>query len=84
MCFTFSPGQRETHKQFDPHPFPGQSREVVYVYWFFCPLIKESPDSSSGFNASKVRGLKSTLLGGILTPQNWLPLKAPFTLFVSF
>ena len=20
-----------------PHPFPGQSREVVYVYWSFCP-----------------------------------------------
>ena len=37
MCFPFSPGKRETHKQFDPHPFPGQSREVVYVYWFFCP-----------------------------------------------
>ena len=37
MCFPFSPGKRETHKQFDPHPFPGQSREIVYVYWFFCP-----------------------------------------------
>ena len=23
MCFPFSPGKRETHKQFDPHPFPG-------------------------------------------------------------
>ena len=43
MCFPFSPGKRETHKQFDPHPFPGQSREVVYVYWFFCPpIIKEA------------------------------------------
>ena len=38
MCFPFSPGKRETHKQFVPHPFPGQSRKVVYVYWFFCPL----------------------------------------------
>ena len=37
MCFPFSWGKRETHKQFDPHPFPGQSREVVYVYWFFLP-----------------------------------------------
>ena len=37
MCFPFSPRRRETHKQFDPHPFPGQSREVVYVYWFFAP-----------------------------------------------
>ena len=37
MCFHFSPGKRETHKQFDPHPFPGQSREFVYVYCFFCP-----------------------------------------------
>ena len=35
--FVISPGRRETHKQFDPHPFPGQSREVVDVYWFFCP-----------------------------------------------
>ena len=35
--FKFSPGKRETHKQFDPHPFPGQSREVVYVYWFLLP-----------------------------------------------
>ena len=39
MCFPFSPGKRETHKQFDPHPFPGQSHEVVYVYWFFSPPI---------------------------------------------
>ena len=38
MCFPFSPGKRETHKQFDPHPFPGQSREVVCVYWFFSRL----------------------------------------------
>ena len=37
MCFPFSPWKRETHKQFDPHPFPGQSREVVYVYWFLSP-----------------------------------------------
>ena len=37
MCFPFSPEKWETHKQFDPHPFPGQSREVVYVYWFFSP-----------------------------------------------
>ena len=35
MCFPLCfPGKRETHKQFDPHPFPGQSRGVVYVYWF--------------------------------------------------
>ena len=33
--FPFSPGKRETHRQFEPHPFPGQSRKVVYVYWFF-------------------------------------------------
>ena len=31
MCFPVSPG--ETHKQFDPHPFPGQSSALVYVYW---------------------------------------------------
>ena len=37
MCFPFSSGKGETHKQFDPHPFPGQSREVVHVYWFFSP-----------------------------------------------
>ena len=35
MCFPFSSGKGETHKQFGPHPFPGQSREVVHVYWFF-------------------------------------------------
>ena len=37
LCVSlFFPGKRgKTHKQFDPHPFPGQSREVVYVYWFF-------------------------------------------------
>ena len=38
MRFSFSPWKRETHKQFDPHPFPGQSREVVYVLLvFFSP-----------------------------------------------
>ena len=37
MCFPFSPEKGETHKHFDPHPFPGQSCEVVYVYWFFSP-----------------------------------------------
>ena len=40
MCFPFSPGKGETHKQFDPHPFLGQSREVVYVYWFGSPPTK--------------------------------------------
>ena len=36
--FPFFPRKKgKTHKQFDPHPFPGQSREVVYVYWFFSP-----------------------------------------------
>ena len=35
--FPFSPGKRQTHKQFDPRPFPGQSRKVVYVYSFFFP-----------------------------------------------
>ena len=42
MCLVFSPEKRETHKQFDPHPFPGQSREVVYVYWFFLPTLSEA------------------------------------------
>ena len=38
LCVSLSPGEKgETQKQFDPHPFPGQSREVVYVYWFFLP-----------------------------------------------
>ena len=31
MCFPFCPGRTKTHKHFDPHPFPGQSREVAYV-----------------------------------------------------
>ena len=38
MCFPFSSGKGETHKQFDPHPFPGQSREVVLLFiGFFLP-----------------------------------------------
>ena len=35
MCFPFCPGKRQHINKFDPHPFPGQSREVVCVYWFF-------------------------------------------------
>ena len=35
LCVSLFPlGKKGTHKQFDPHPFPGQSREVVYLYWF--------------------------------------------------
>ena len=45
MCFPFSPRRRETHKQFDPHPFPGQSREVVYVYCFFSAVNKRGRPS---------------------------------------
>ena len=57
MCFPFSPGKRETHKQFDPYPFPGQSREFVYVYWFFLP-----PDSGTSSTSLKVQDLLGTSL----------------------
>ena len=50
MCFPFSPGKRETHKQIDPRPFPGRSREFVDVYWFFSPPIffGKSPRALTG------------------------------------
>ena len=38
--FPLSPGKGETHKQLEPHPFPGQSRKGVYVYWLFSPEWK--------------------------------------------
>ena len=42
LCVSLFPQEEsETHKQFDPHPFPGQSRETVYVYCFFCPRTIE-------------------------------------------
>ena len=32
------PWEKTQHiNKFDPHPFPGQSRKVAYVYWFFSP-----------------------------------------------
>ena len=38
LCVSLFPHEKgKTHKQFDPHPFPGQSREVAYVYCFFLP-----------------------------------------------
>ena len=52
MCFPFSPGKGETHKQFDPHPFPGQSREFVYVYfiWIQKGFTAEPLRNDSGAN----------------------------------
>ena len=41
MCFLSYP--ECTNK--NPHPFPGQSRQVVYVYWCFCSQIKETTSS---------------------------------------
>ena len=45
LCVSLFPHEkRETHEQFDPHPFPGQSREVVYVFTgFFSPCLKSTP-----------------------------------------
>ena len=43
MCFPFSPRKRETHKQFDPHPFPGQSREFVLCLLVFFSRIRRFP-----------------------------------------
>ena len=40
MCFLFFTTEwaQETHKQlFDPHPIPGQSRQIVYGSWFPLP-----------------------------------------------
>ena len=48
MCFPFFfGGERGKHinKIPPPHPFPGQSCEVVYVYWFFCPPSMACPSS---------------------------------------
>ena len=40
LCVSFfSPTKRQHMNKFDRHPFPGQSREVVYVYRFCSPLI---------------------------------------------
>ena len=35
LCASFSTRKKATHKQFRSHPFPGQSRIVIYVYRFF-------------------------------------------------
>ena len=40
MCFPFPPGKGETHKQLEPHPFPGQSHKGVYVHWLLSPEWK--------------------------------------------
>ena len=37
MCFPGSPRKRQHINKFDPHPFPGQSRKVVYFQWLFSP-----------------------------------------------
>ena len=43
MCFPFPPRKRQHINKVDPHPLPGQSREVVYVYWFFLPRKIDPP-----------------------------------------
>ena len=48
--FPFFPVKRGNTKQFDPHPFPGQSREVVYVYWFFFRSRPGKPNQRKGQN----------------------------------
>ena len=38
MCFPFSPGKGETHKQFDPHPISGTiPRSCLCLLVFFSP-----------------------------------------------
>ena len=37
MCLPFCPRKGQHINKFDPHPFPGQSGEVVYVCWAFVP-----------------------------------------------
>ena len=54
MCFPFPQKKKRKHiNKIDPHPFQGQSREVVYVYvyWFFSPPIVSSYEGSSVQNA---------------------------------
>ena len=41
-CFLFHPTSSRHMDNFDPHPFPGQSQEIVYVSWFCCPTIEDS------------------------------------------
>ena len=33
MCFPFPPRKGQHMNKFEPHPFRGQSREVVDAYW---------------------------------------------------
>ena len=54
MCFPFCPGKRQHINKFDPHPFPGQSREVVYVYWLFSPLNGGNGGFLIGFRGPKL------------------------------
>ena len=54
MCFPFSPRRRQHINTFDPHPFPGQSRKVVYVCWVFCPLDDAHPWLGTPFRSSQV------------------------------
>ena len=39
MCFPFSCGERETHKQFDPPPFPDNPAKLFIFIGFFSPWI---------------------------------------------
>ena len=68
MCFSFSPGKRETHKQFDPHPFSGQSREVVYVYCFCAPRYR-------GAKCATLKTAGKTAEKG--AEWEWVPVKQP-------
>ena len=74
MCFHFSPGKRETHKQFDPHPFPGQSREIVYVYWLLRPL--NFPCKVKETNLQRLSGQSTLHLLKLYWEMNWPPLKS--------
>ena len=47
MCFPFSLRKRQHINKFDPHPFPGQSRKIVFMFIVsFFPTTIVSPNST--------------------------------------
>ena len=50
--FAFFPqeqGEQGEHiNKFDPHPVRGQSRKVVYAYWFFLPRPATETEPETG------------------------------------
>ena len=66
MCFPFHLEKGKHINKFDPHPFPGQSPKVVYVYWF--SSHPENPRVSWALRARIAEKVNKINLLGQLAP----------------